>query len=103
MPSPFSCPRSQPCFDHPCVNLVLLSGAPSLPLPSTRVEAALRQAAAGAALVWVTHDDQQPSRVGGKVLTLPAGVYVCMLQANLLCYVVLGARGASLNCWWAVC
>lgn len=38
-----------------------------------RVEAVLKQAAAGAAVVWVTHDDQQPGRVGGKVLQLPAG------------------------------
>lgn len=33
----------------------------------------LKQAAVGAAVVWVTHDDQQPGRVGGKVLQLPAG------------------------------
>lgn len=38
-----------------------------------RVEAVLKQAAAGAAVVWVTHDDQQPGRVGGKVLQLPSG------------------------------
>lgn len=38
-----------------------------------RVEAVLQQAAATAAVVWVTHDEQQPTRVGGKVLSLPAG------------------------------
>ena len=27
----------------------------------------------GAALVWVSHDDAQPSRVGGRVLQLPLG------------------------------
>ncbi len=27
----------------------------------------------GAALVWVTHDAAQPSRVGGRVLDLPLG------------------------------
>jgi hypothetical protein len=38
-----------------------------------RVEAVLRQVAASAAVVWVTHDEQQPGRVGGKILTLPSG------------------------------
>ena len=30
----------------------------------------------GAALVWVSHDDAQPSRVGGRVLQLPLGSQV---------------------------
>lgn len=33
----------------------------------------LRQVASSAAVLWVTHDDQQPTRVGGKVLVLPSG------------------------------
>jgi hypothetical protein len=39
------------------------------------VEAVLRAAAATqrCGIVWVTHDEQQPYRVGGKVLTLPQG------------------------------
>lgn len=39
-----------------------------------QVERVLR--ACGAALVWVTHDDAQPSRVGGRVLQLPLGTEV---------------------------
>lgn len=27
----------------------------------------------GTALVWVTHDNEQPERVGGRVLELPTG------------------------------
>ena len=30
----------------------------------------------GAALVWVSHDDSQPSRVGGRILQLPLGSQV---------------------------
>jgi len=43
------------------------------------VESVLRQVAAHAAVVWVTHDDAQPERVGGKVLMLPAGGWVWLL------------------------
>lgn len=39
------------------------------------MEAVLRQVAAHAAVVWVTHDDQQPARVGGKVFALPMGEF----------------------------
>lgn len=38
--------------------------------------------ASGAGLIWVTHDDSQPARVGGRVLTLPLGSEVrgtCLL------------------------
>ena len=30
----------------------------------------------GAGLIWVTHDDSQPARVGGRVLSLPLGTEV---------------------------
>lgn len=43
----------------------------SKPCSAYRVEKVLREC--GAALVWVTHDPQQPSRVGGWVLELPGG------------------------------
>lgn len=43
---------------------------PAGPVPC-RVEAVLR--GCGAALVWVSHDPQQPGRVGGRVLNLPLG------------------------------
>ena len=46
------------------------SPAPHVP----RVEAALvAAAAAGTAIVWVTHDNSQPGRVGGQQLELPSG------------------------------
>lgn len=35
------------------------------------VERALKRS--GAALLWVTHDDAQPARVGGRALALPSG------------------------------
>lgn len=34
----------------------------------------------GAALIWVTHDDQQPARVGGRVLNLPLGTEMAVDQ-----------------------
>ena len=37
-----------------------------------RVERVLKFSGAG--LVWVSHDSQQPGRVGGKVLNLPGGI-----------------------------
>jgi ABC-type phosphate transport system ATPase subunit len=46
------------------------------PTNSCRVEAVLRQVASSAAVLWVTHDDQQPARVGGKVMVLPSGGYM---------------------------
>ncbi|MEW5297272.1 MAG: hypothetical protein WDW36_000492 [Sanguina aurantia] len=36
-----------------------------------RVESVLRSS--GAAIIWVTHDSEQPLRVGGRVLELPLG------------------------------
>ena len=39
---------------------------------SRRVERLLKSS--GAALIWVSHDPQQPSRVGGTVLDLPGGI-----------------------------
>eukprot|EP00879_Flechtneria_rotunda_P006770 GHRR01007114.1.p1 GENE.GHRR01007114.1~~GHRR01007114.1.p1 ORF type:complete len:187 (+),score=64.26 GHRR01007114.1:640-1200(+) len=38
---------------------------------TVRVEAALKECSS--AIVWVTHDNQQPHRVGGKILELPTG------------------------------
>lgn len=37
-----------------------------------RVEKVLKSS--GAALLWVSHDPNQPARVGGRVLDLPAGI-----------------------------
>lgn len=54
--------------------LVLLLDEPTSALDADstrRVEAVLR--GCGAALVWVSHDPQQPGRVGGRVLNLPLG------------------------------
>jgi ABC-type iron transport system FetAB ATPase subunit len=42
------------------------------PESTARVEAVLK--ACGAAVVWVSHDPAQPNRVGGRVLSLPAGL-----------------------------
>ncbi|GIL65537.1 hypothetical protein Vafri_19294 [Volvox africanus] len=56
---------------------VLLLDEPSSacdPLSTLRVERVL--SSCGAALVWVTHDPQQPSRVGGRLLELPLGTIV---------------------------
>ncbi|GLC33448.1 hypothetical protein PLESTB_000076700 [Pleodorina starrii] len=44
------------------------------PVSALRVEQVLRTC--GAALVWVTHDPQQPARVGGRILELPLGTVV---------------------------
>jgi ABC-type cobalamin/Fe3+-siderophores transport system ATPase subunit len=41
---------------------------------AVRVEQVLKDSGAG--LIWVTHDSQQPSRVGGRVLSLPLGTEV---------------------------
>lgn len=41
------------------------------PESTRRVERAVR--ACGSAVVWVSHDPEQPSRVGGRILTLPLG------------------------------
>lgn len=41
------------------------------PLKPRRVEAVLK--GCGAAVVWVSHDPNQPARVGGRVLNLPLG------------------------------
>jgi hypothetical protein len=61
-----------------------------------RVEAVLRQVAASAAVVWVTHDEQQPGRVGGKILTLPSGG-LWHLQ------LVPGFGGGVLLQWYDLC
>lgn len=37
----------------------------------SRVERVLRSS--GCALVWISHDPEQPLRVGGRVLELPGG------------------------------
>ena len=37
----------------------------------TRVEKVLKDS--GCALVWISHDPEQPGRVGGKILELPGG------------------------------
>lgn len=42
-----------------------------------RVERLLK--GCGAGLLWVSHDVQQPGRVGGKVLNLPAGTESAVL------------------------
>lgn len=34
----------------------------------------------GAALIWVTHDDSQPARVGGRILQLPLGTEMAVEQ-----------------------
>jgi len=39
------------------------------PVAAVRVEEALK--ASGAALIWVSHDPEQPKRVGGRVLAFP--------------------------------
>ena len=36
----------------------------------------------GAGLIWVTHDDTQPLRVGGRVLSLPLGTDVQPREAT---------------------
>lgn len=38
------------------------------------VEQVLKESGAG--LIWVTHDDNQPGRIGGRVLSLPLGTEV---------------------------
>ena len=52
-----------------------------------RAEKVLRDS--GAALVWVTHDDRQPSRVGGRVLNLPLGDEVTSQHDSAVCRVYL--------------
>ena len=41
---------------------------------AVRAEQVLKDSGAG--LIWVTHDDSQPGRVGGRVLNLPLGTEV---------------------------
>lgn len=41
------------------------------PLSSRKVEHALTSS--GVSLVWITHDPEQPIRVGGHMLELPTG------------------------------
>ncbi|KAK9843236.1 hypothetical protein WJX74_009070 [Apatococcus lobatus] len=43
-----------------------------------KVEKVLK--ACGAALIWVTHNDTQPARVGGRVLVLPLGTEMVVEQ-----------------------
>ena len=43
-----------------------------------RTEKVLKQS--GAALIWVTHDDSQPARVGGRILQLPLGTEMAVEQ-----------------------
>jgi hypothetical protein len=69
----------------------------------------LRQVASTAAVLWVTHDDQQPTRVGGKVLVLPSGGFLVTLKCcksgsrGLLFSVTTSSRhtqaGRRGGCW----
>ena len=34
----------------------------------------------GAGLIWVTHDDSQPARVGGRILQVPLGTEMAVEQ-----------------------
>jgi hypothetical protein len=43
----------------------------ALPCPWCRVEKVLKEC--GAAILWVTHDTEQPRRLGGRLLELPSG------------------------------
>ncbi len=43
-----------------------------------KAEKVLRES--GAALIWVTHDDSQPARVGGRILQLPLGTEMAVEQ-----------------------
>ena len=45
---------------------------------AVRTEKVLRES--GAALIWVTHDDSQPARVGGRILQLPLGTEMAVSQ-----------------------
>ena len=40
-------------------------------VPPRRVEKVLKDS--GCALIWISHDPEQPLRVGGKILELPGG------------------------------
>jgi ABC-type iron transport system FetAB ATPase subunit len=57
-----------------CPSILLLDEpTSSLDVDSARkVERLLKNCGAG--LIWVSHDPQQPARVGGRVLDLPAGI-----------------------------
>ena len=58
---------------------VLLLDEPTSALDSEsaqRAEQVLKDS--GAALIWVTHDDSQPARVGGRVVVLPLGTEVLL-------------------------
>lgn len=44
----------------------------TVPSSQLRVEKVLKSS--GCALVWISHDPEQPTRVGGKVLELPGGM-----------------------------
>ncbi|KAK9840688.1 hypothetical protein WJX84_011907, partial [Apatococcus fuscideae] len=43
-----------------------------------KVEALLK--GCGAAIIWITHNDDQPARVGGRVLNLPLGTEMVVEQ-----------------------
>ena len=45
---------------------------------AVRTEKVLKES--GAALIWVTHDDSQPARVGGRILQLPLGTEMAVSQ-----------------------
>ena len=34
------------------------------------------------AQIWVTHEDSQPARVGGRIFTLPLGTMVCFASGS---------------------
>ena len=42
-----------------------------MPVSPRRVEKVLKDS--GCALIWISHDPEQPLRVGGKILELPGG------------------------------
>lgn len=69
-------------LDEPTASLDIAS--------AIRTEQVLK--ACGAALVWVTHDDAQPSRVGGRVLQLPLGTEVSRHPCLCLCIAWLASQ-----------
>ncbi len=50
------------------------------PVSTRQVEQVLQQCGAG--LIWVTHDPEQPLRVGGRSLELPRGLEISIARAT---------------------
>ncbi len=59
-----------------CPTFLLLDEPTSAcdPLSTRQVEEVLQECGAG--LIWVTHDPEQPLRVGGRALELPRGLEI---------------------------